>query len=169
MTAMVAGLSGLTPINTINWLEYQSGQEITRPWSFAVNGVAQINQFLANAGLAGDGTMDFRGVAMPWDALITFSDGTPIGNIYRFSWTSQLDSVTVQPANQLRKMSRAVGVSLLVTLEEYVIDDVDLLLSKFSPFLAIKGGTDQTGAVLTAYPSIDINIRVQDNQFAATA
>src|SRR5690348_1162867 len=115
MTDMVAQLTNCLPVNTITVLDSEVGRELIRPWTFTCNGEAQIQSFLDNAGLQADGTIDVRGVAMPWDFELSYAEGpTPIAQIYRFSWTLQLDSVTIQPMAQFRKMRRAVAGELVL-------------------------------------------------------
>lgn len=160
-------LENCLPINQIDIWNLQSGQPVTRPWTFSVQGEADIpaGSFYQNdTVLPGSSQIDARAVAMGYDGSLSISSGpnsgTELLQITQFAIRITVDTATIQPLKQLRRQRRVSGTEIQLDLIEYVVNDTLLLAQVIAPLLALSAWQSPAGGG-NANPIVDPVISFQ--------
>lgn len=152
-------LENCTPMNDVSIFTAAPGQPVTRAWSFAVNGEATVQGYENDSLISGSSIIDPRAVAMGFDGELSIQSGSLAGTVlaHEIQWEVRfsIDTVVIQPLNQLRRTRRIVSTELVLTLSEYVVNDSILLAQVVAPLLGLSAFTTDGAVTSDSSPISD--------------
>ena len=162
MTEATITLAQCTPMNRITGYEVTAAAtELTRDWTFAVNGEVSNPTWFDNglAALNADGSIDVDGVAMAYDAtLVLVSTGQVLAQVTKFSWYTDLTDRPIQSMGMFRRKHRPSAADMYLTLTEYVVSDPVLLGLIMPPYLRISPRDSQGNSLCPVELDFIVNI-----------